>query len=72
VATDCESGPREVLQGGRYGRLVPVGDPAALAAAIEATLEQPTTAAPLEVVERFTRSAAVDGYLKVLRGGKGE
>lgn len=72
VATDCESGPREVLQGGRYGRLVPVGDPAALAAAIQATLEQPRAAAPPEAVERFTRNAAVSGYLEVLRGGTGE
>lgn len=69
VATDCESGPREVLQGGRYGRLVPVGDPAALAEAIRATLEQPRTTVPIEAVERFTRSAAVSGYLEVLRGG---
>jgi len=70
VATDCESGPREVLQGGRYGRLVPVGDPTAMAEAILATLQQPRTAVPFEAVERFTRSAAVSGYLEVLRGGK--
>ena len=70
VATDCESGPREILQGGRYGRLVPVGDPSAMAEAILAALEQPRTAVPFEAVERFTRSAAVSGYLEVLRGGK--
>jgi glycosyltransferase involved in cell wall biosynthesis len=70
VATDCESGPREVLQSGRYGRLVPVGDAPAMADAILATLEQPRTAVPFEAVERFTRSAAVSGYLDVLRGGK--
>ena len=29
VATDCPSGPREVLHDGRYGPLVPVGDEAA-------------------------------------------
>jgi len=69
VATDCESGPREVLQGGRYGRLVPVGDPVALAEAILTTLEQPRAAVPAEALERFTSGAAVNGYLKVLGGG---
>lgn len=44
VATDCPSGPREVLAGGEFGRLVPVGDPAALAAAIEQVLRDPAAA----------------------------
>ena len=29
VATDCKCGPREILQDGRFGALVPVGDVAA-------------------------------------------
>src|ERR1044071_6159895 len=38
VATDCPSGPREILDGGKYGVLVQVGDITALAQAIEAGL----------------------------------
>jgi len=41
VATDCPGGVGEILLGGRVGRLVPVGDPASLAAAILAALEGP-------------------------------
>ena len=34
VSTDCRSGPAEILENGRYGRLVPVGDDETLAQAI--------------------------------------
>lgn len=34
LSTDCPSGPREILESGRYGRLVPVRDALALADAI--------------------------------------
>jgi glycosyltransferase involved in cell wall biosynthesis len=39
VSTDCRTGPTEVLEGGRYGRLVPVGDPAAMGRAILEALD---------------------------------
>jgi len=41
VSTDCPSGPHEILQGGKYGRLVPVGNEMALAQAILTSLEEP-------------------------------
>jgi glycosyltransferase involved in cell wall biosynthesis len=41
VSTDCESGPAELLGDGRYGRLVPVQDSAALACAMLEALESP-------------------------------
>lgn len=40
LATDCQHGPRELLDVGGYGRLVPVGDAVALACAMDAELEQ--------------------------------
>jgi glycosyltransferase involved in cell wall biosynthesis len=41
VSTDCPFGPREVLDGGRFGRLAPVGDADEFSAAIEAELDAP-------------------------------
>lgn len=38
VSTDCPVGPAEILQGGQYGKLVPVGNADALAEAIEQSL----------------------------------
>ncbi|MCC6164920.1 MAG: glycosyltransferase [Acidobacteria bacterium] len=42
VATDCRSGPRELIDDGRSGLLVPVDDIAALAAAITELVADPT------------------------------
>jgi glycosyltransferase involved in cell wall biosynthesis len=41
VAVDCPYGPRDILDGGRFGTLVPPGDPHRLAAAIEQSLGAP-------------------------------
>jgi glycosyltransferase involved in cell wall biosynthesis len=66
VSTDCPSGPREILQDGRLGPLVPVGDVAALAKAIVEVLEQPVGSAPAGALATFTSDAAVDHYLRLI------
>lgn len=67
VSTDCPSGPREILDGGRYGRLVPVGDAEALATAIAATLDAPIDRATMKRRGRvFSARMAAEQYLYLL------
>ncbi|MFP4280933.1 MAG: glycosyltransferase [Halochromatium sp.] len=67
VATDCPSGPRELLAAGRFGPLVPVGDSAALAAAILRTLAAPLPARVLQqAVADYTQTASASAYLRAL------
>jgi len=69
VATDCDSGPREILDGGRYGTLVPVGDSGALAEALVAALDTPHDASELrDRARRYTTEAVIGDYLRVLDG----
>jgi glycosyltransferase involved in cell wall biosynthesis len=69
VSTDCPSGPSEILEGGRWGRLVPVGDAPAMALALTATLaETPDRDALRRRAQAFSLSAAVDRYAELLFG----
>jgi glycosyltransferase involved in cell wall biosynthesis len=67
VATDCDSGPREILQGGRFGRLIPVDDAGAMAEAICATLSTPNAARATDACLPYTERASVYAYTRVLQ-----
>lgn len=67
VATDCRSGPREILADGKYGHLARVGDPKDLGDAIIDTLTHPPGSGLLhEAVQRFAPETVVTAYLQVL------
>jgi glycosyltransferase involved in cell wall biosynthesis len=69
VSTDCPSGPREILQEGRLGALVPVGDVTALADAMLQVLDRPPAVVPTHALEPFTSDAAVERYLQLIESG---
>lgn len=73
VSTDCPSGPREVLEDGKWGPLVPVGDPAALATAMLETMDRPPERSALIArAGEFSAEASVQAYLDLIRDLSGQ
>lgn len=69
ASTDCPSGPAEILDGGRLGPLVPVGDDEALASAILEVLDAPPERDKLRAeIAPFTAQQSVDRYVKLMFG----
>lgn len=66
IATDCPSGPREILDEGRHGRLVAVGDVSALARSIEQSLAGNVPRPTRESWLPYEQEVVVGRYLKVL------
>lgn len=67
VSTDCPSGPAEILQGRRFGRLVPVGDAAALTRAMDTALAAPVDREALILrASDFAPEIAARKYLDLL------
>lgn len=70
VSTDCPSGPREILEDGKYGTLVPVGDVDALARAMEDALNREHDREALKRrAQDFSVDKAADAYLDLLLPG---
>ncbi|MEJ0063845.1 MAG: glycosyltransferase [Alphaproteobacteria bacterium] len=74
VSTDCPPGPREVLAGGKFGRLVPVDDVQAMAEAMKEELQRPKPSRPDAALEAHLQSYSVDsmvkGYMKIYEQAK--
>ena len=66
VSTDCPSGPAEILENGKWGKLVPVKDVEALAVAIENTLDECNLPNVAQRAQNFELDKAVDLYLELL------
>lgn len=69
VATNCKSGPNEILRGGKLGKLVPVGDVPALAEGIVECLADKKSLVSMKDLDLYTQDYAVNEYLSVARGG---
>jgi glycosyltransferase involved in cell wall biosynthesis len=68
VATDCPTGPREILDNGRFGPLVPVGDVSAMSVALEAMLDDPPDRAILRGrADEWSSERVVESYLSILQ-----
>jgi glycosyltransferase involved in cell wall biosynthesis len=66
VSTDCPSGPAEILENGKWGRLVSVGDVEALSEAILKALSAIDYTDVAIRANYFSIDRSVDGYLKLL------
>jgi len=62
VSTDCPTGPTEILENGKWGRLVPVGNSVALAAAMAETLDEEKPPAISEHIKKFDSDTCVSEY----------
>lgn len=63
VSTDCPVGPRDILAGGRFGQLVPVGDWQAMGQALQRAIEQgPLPREALAHAAGFTESRSSQAY----------
>ncbi len=66
VATDCKSGPMEILDNQRYGKLTRVGDVEELASAIVQILDQPTDSRILQQrAKEYSLEKSLQDYAEI-------
>ncbi len=69
VSTNCPSGPIEILDNGKYGELLPVGDSKALAEAILKVLSGEIKSVDSDWLEQFTLKKVIEQYYECLACG---
>jgi glycosyltransferase involved in cell wall biosynthesis len=69
VSTDCAGGSAEILEQGKWGRLVPVRDPQAMAGAIGAALDAPSSTQARRRALDFAPERILQRYLAILLPG---
>jgi glycosyltransferase involved in cell wall biosynthesis len=67
ISTDCPSGPREILDGGRLGALVEVGNAEELATALLNGLSEPHRRPPPDFEQSYTLLAVARRYASLLQ-----
>lgn len=62
ISTDCDSGPYEILEGGKWGKLCPVDDSRALSSAMLESLNENNIRDISERASFFNIQGTIDGY----------
>lgn len=63
ISTDCDYGPKEIINGSGYGKLVPIGDYNMMAKMIEqALLHTPSTKKNYDFIEKFNIEKIINEY----------
>jgi glycosyltransferase involved in cell wall biosynthesis len=67
VATNCPYGPDEILAGGKFGQLVPIENPTALAEAMKQAINAPICVESIQnQAAEFSCDRAVSQYLDLI------
>jgi glycosyltransferase involved in cell wall biosynthesis len=67
ISTDCPGAVREILADGGYGDLVPVGDSAMMATAIEKVLKSGGKQVPSGWLDQFSIENITEQAIKILK-----
>ncbi len=68
VSTNCISGPAEILENGKYGDLIPLGDVNLLAAALVENVNHPKANSKIkERANDFSVNNAADAYIELIK-----